>query len=384
MKFFSLKTILMYFYLLLISSNSVYADTSLENLKKLCNAYGVSGFEGDVREILSKYWTENKIQYEIDGMGNLIGKFTTHSETKPTLLVMAHMDEVGFITSEIDDDGFIRVVPLGGWMDHVLWSQKWVIRTPDGQYITAVSGMDAPHVLSDFTKSPIANKNMLFLDTGLSKKELIDLGIRPGLAVIPDFKFQKLSETRYAAKAFDDRVGLAIILDLIRIINNDPKLLSKINVVFAATVQEELGMRGSKVVYESLKPNIVINIEAGIARDYPTQFTKNSIPKLGLGPAIFIYDGSMMPNQNLVHALGEISKKNTIPIQWELELSYGQDASCLQSAGKGMPAVNIGIPVRYAHSHIGIIDRNDYDNSIKLLKEVILHLDRNIINDLRL
>lgn len=376
------KIILCLFLLIFYTRGVVYADNTKDMLEKLCNAYGVSGFEQDIRDILIKYWKEQNIDYKIDGMGNLVGKFSSHANKKPTLLIMAHMDEVGFMTTKINDDGFINVNPLGGWLDHVIWSQKWVIRTPSGEYISAVSGMDAPHVLTDFTTTPPANKGMLFLDTGMTKQELANLGIRPGLPVIPDFKFQQLSNERYAAKSFDDRVGLAMMIDIMKLINSDATFVKKINVVFAATVQEELGMRGSKAVYESLKPDLVINIEAGIAKDYPTQFATDNNPKLGHGPAIFIYDGSMMPNQNLVQKLEEVAHAYNIPVQWESENSYGEDASCLQSAGKGMPAVNIGVPVRYAHSHIGIIDRKDYDNTLKLLAKMILTLDADLIKTL--
>ena len=243
--------------------------------------------------------------------------------------------------------------------------------------------MDAPHVLSDFTKTPVANKGMLFLDTGFDKKTLISMGLRPGLAVTPAAKFEILVKNkRYAGKAFDDRAGLSVMIDIMKKINEDKSIGDKANIVFAATVQEELGMKGSKAIYESLKPDLVINIEAGIARDYPAQFTVEHEPKLGKGPAIFIYDGSMMPNQNFVESLGEIAKENKIPVQWELENYYGQDASCLQSSGEGMPAVNIGVPVRYAHSHIGIIDRDDYNNTVKLIISSIKKLDKDSIKRL--
>lgn len=354
----------------------IFADQTQDTLATLCDAYGASGFEQDVRKLLINYWADQEVAYKVDGMGNLLGWQKKQSIDKPTILVMAHMDEVGFLVSKINDGGFISLNPLGGWVDHVLWSQKWAIRKPDGHYIYSISGMDAPHVLSDFTKTPHADKSMLFLDTGLSKSELIEQGIRPGMPVVPAQRFQVLHGKKYAAKAFDDRAGLAVMIDLMRQINKDPSLLDQVNIVYAATVQEELGMRGSKTVYDSLKPDIVLNIEAGIARDYPTQFTKDDMPRLGMGPSLFVYDASMMPNQNLVQKIADVASLNRIPIQWELENSYGQDASCLQSAGKGMPAINIGIPIRYAHSHIGIMDRDDYDNTLRLLIHTIKALDK--------
>ena len=375
-----LKTFLLTFFIFF--SGLSKADKTEDIIAELSNAYGVSGFEKPVRDILEKHWKSRKINYQIDGMGNLVGKSHNFSEKKPTILIMAHMDEVGFMTKKINNEGFITVNNLGGWLDHVVWSQQWVINV-NGKYIPAISGMDAPHVLTDFTKTPVANKGMMFLDTGLTKAELDELGVRPGLPVIPDFKFKILKKNkRYAGKAFDDRAGLSVMLELMDAVNSDKNLTKKVNIVFAATVQEELGMRGSKAVYDSLKPNLVLNIEAGIAKDYPAQFTQENQPKLGGGPAVFIYDGSMMPNQNLVELISKVAIKNNIPMQWESENSYGQDASCLQSAGKGMPAVNIGIPVRYVHSHIGMMDRDDYNNTLLLLKKVILTLDQKSITKL--
>ncbi|KDO03575.1 M42 family metallopeptidase [Rickettsia tamurae] len=367
---------------LIINPKVSLGDDVEDKLAELCNANGVSGFEKPVRDILKQYWQKYGVNYKIDGLGNLIGKLPNHSDDKPTILIMAHMDEVGFILTKIDDNGFIRANALGGWLDHVIWAKEWVIQVGK-QAILAISGIDAPHVLNDFTKTPVADRSMMFLDTGFTKEELLKMGVRPGLPIIPLSKFKILKkQKRYSAKAFDDRAGLAIMLDLMKLLQANKSLLDKINLVFAATVQEELGMRGSKAVYESLKPDLVINIEAGIAKDYPDQFTKDNEPKLGYGPSIFIYDGSMMPNQNLVKTIIDVAKKNNIPFQLEMENSYGQDASCLQSSGQGMPAVNIGIPVRYVHSHTGILDRDDYDNTLKLLKEVLFVLDRELIQQL--
>lgn len=361
--------------LFLVSCNSsIYADATEDMLEKLTNTHGVSGFEYPVRDLLERYWSKYKIDYERDGVGNLVGVWRANTGKKPKILIMAHMDEVGFLVKSIDLNGFINVIPLGGWMDHVLWSQNWTITTPTHE-IPAVSGMDPPHVLTDFTKSPVVNKNMLFLDTGKSLEELKKMGVRPGVPVTPTQAFKKLSAKKYVGKAFDDRVGLVLMIDMMRQISYNSDILKSVDIVFAATVQEELGMRGSKAVYESLKPDLVLNIEAGIAKDYPTQFANDKGPALAKGPALFIYDGSMVPNSKLVSFMAVVAEKNNIPIQWESEVSYGQDASCLQTAGRGMPAINIGVPIRYAHSHIGMMDRDDYNNTLALLVETLKSLD---------
>lgn len=339
-------------------------------LSELSNAYGVSGFEKRVRLILEKYWKQEGVSYKVDGMGNLLGKLPSYSEDKPTVLIMAHMDEIGFMVSKIDEQGFIRVNALGGWMPQVLWAKKWVIGVQD-TYITAVSGMDTPHAVKN-KESLKADPSMLFLDTGLTRQALIDRGVRPGLPVIPSFQFEILNPgKRYIGKAFDDRVGLAIMVSLMKAINADPSAFDSVNTVFAATVQEEVGLRGAKTVYQSLKPDVVINLEFGVARDYPRLFASGDEPKLGGGPSLFVYDRTMIPHQGLVESIYQTAKSEGIPVQWSLEDSYGQDASCLQSSHEGIPAVNIGVPVRYAHSHIGMLDRRDYDYAVRLINSVL-------------
>lgn len=346
-------------------------------LAEFSNAPGAVGFEYPVRKLIENYWKRFPIEYDIDGMGNLVGCFKKFKKENPTILIMAHMDEIGFLTTEITKDGYIRVIPLGCWLDHVLWSQKWIIYH-HGLTIPAISGIDAPHMLSDHDMKedlPLKQKQM-FLDTGLTREALKKLGIRPGLPVVPDVQFLKQkNENRYVGKAFDDRVGLAVIIRLIEAITQNLIILDKINLTFAATVQEEVGLRGAKVIYESLKPDIVINLEFGAARDYPCQFAADDQPALGKGPTLFIYDHGMLPNAQLLEFIYQTAQKNNIPTQWEHEVSYGQDGASIQASGKGVPAINIGIPVRYAHSHYGIMDKNDYDNAVKLLNVTLNNMD---------
>ena len=334
-------------------------------LRTFSNLSGASGFEGPVRAQFIRYLKQMNQEYQIDGMGNVLLRFPA-KKNAIKVLIMAHMDEVGFLTQEIDARGFIRVVSLGGWLDHVLWDQEWEIHGGK-TVISAVSGMDPPHVLTDFSKSPHATRDLFFLDTGLNKEELAQQGIRPGLPVTPAVSFKKWGNGLYSGKAFDDRVGLALMIELIDTLRKENRMNADVEIQFAATVQEELGMRGSKVVYALLKPDLVVNLEAGIAHDYPQQFSKYSTPVLGKGPALFVYDNSMIPNQGLVKKLSETAQQNNIPFQWEIENFYGEDASCLQTSGSGTAAINVGVPIRYVHSHHGVMAQKDYDLTFKLL-----------------
>jgi len=348
------KQISLFFVFLVVAfgPSSFWAQTLPEVVEVLSNLPGASGFEKPVRDfVLGQLEPLNGVS-KIDGMGNLLFTFGAKNPKNKTVLFMAHLDEVGFITTEIDNEGFIKAQNLGGWLSHVIWSQRWLIQTPKGS-IPAISGIDPPHVLSNFDKPPALTRAQFFLDTGLDKTELVRQGFRPGLSVVPDVKFKKIGRF-YSGKAFDDRLGVASLLQVAKILSKEKRLQSNVNLAFAFTTQEELGMRGSKVVASSLAPDIVFNIDAGVAHDYPVQFAKNKGPKLGGGPSLFVFDGSMVPNQTLLTLLVSVAKANHIPFQWESEVSYGEDGSSVQQTGGGSATVNIGIPIRYIHSHLSL------------------------------
>lgn len=357
---------------ILMGSGIAWATSVIDRIEILSNLPGASGYEKPVRQYLINELSKKDLNKQIDGMGNLIVRLGTHDPNKKTILLMAHMDEIGFVIKEIDERGYIYVMPLGGWVSHVLWSQSWSIQLSNGE-ISAISGIDPPHVLTDFSKPPELNASQFFLDTGLERKSLLAKGVRPGLSVVPKATFKKLGRF-YQGKALDDRLGVALLLDLIEKLSDDQSLQKQFNLAFAFTTQEELGMRGAKVVTASVKPDIVFNVDAGIAHDYPMQFTQEKGPKLGGGPSLFVYDGSMIPNPALVEFMASIAKKNKIPFQWEHEISYGQDGSSLQQSGHGSAVVNIGIPMRYVHSPIGLFQLSDLDATRQLLLKSIQSL----------
>ena len=227
--------------------------------------------------------------------------------------------------------------------------------------------MDPPHISNLYNRKPIDIKK-LFFDTGLTKNELLEKGFHPGLPITPNTTFKTFAKGAfYSGKALDDRVGLALIIELLTQLKRESALTKKVQVQFAATVQEELGRRGSLVISRFLKPDIVINLEASVAQDYPEQFSSTHLIYLGKGPSLFAFDGSMIPNQTLLNYIATVAHENNIPIQWEVEPSYGEDASCLQKSGHGVPAINIGIPIRYAHSHHCVMRKIDYQLTLKLL-----------------
>lgn len=350
-------------------------------LAGLTEVPGASGYEKPVRQLMQKQWQPYLSESKIDGMGNLIGKVKGPNKG-PRVLFMAHLDETGFMVESITPDGFLKVVPLGGIANSVIYAQRWSITTAKGN-VLGYSGMDSPHLLGDKKMLGSPDINVMFLDIGAESKAQAqdEFGMRPGLEVTPVSEFSRLSKNRFLAKALDDRIGLATITESLDVI----KKKSQPNQLFlAATVQEEVGLRGASTVFNATHPDIVINVEVGIADDYPTLLAdRKERVHLGQGPALFVYDRSMIPNQELIDWIIELAKKNNIPLQLESEPGYGEDGSKLQASGDGVPVVNIGIPIRYAHQHAGVFDKRDYDNAVRLLSLITENLTQEVVDKIK-
>ncbi len=348
---------------------------SFKLLETITNLTAPSGFEEPVANIIEKAWHPYLVNLQKDGMGNLVG--SNKKKGKNTVLLMSHMDEVGFMVSHIEDNGMLRVQTLGGINDNVVMAQRYNILTSKGN-ITAYSGLEAVHIIPKEKSHHLITKGELFLDIGASsKQEAIEkFNVTPGLPVAPASKFTKLNEHRYLAKALDDRIGLSLLTDVMQNVAN-----TRNKITFAATVQEEVGMRGAKLIYKETKPDVVFNIEIGIANDFPLRVGKKySDVKLNNGPTLFILDGSMIPNQKLIEWIKTVAAKQNIQLQYEVEPGYGEDAASIQTKGNGIATVNIGIPVRYAHQHAGVFDDRDYAKTLKLVTALANQFDKKILS----
>jgi putative aminopeptidase FrvX len=353
----------------LTSPAAAQRDATERLLEELTNADGVPGFEGPVREIVRREWRDTLTDLHADGIGNLIGSLPGPAGS-PRVLVMAHMDEVGFLVRHFDENGFIFINNVGGYFDQSVLTQRMSILTPRGE-VLGYTGMKSGHILRPDERTRMIPLADMFIDVGAkSRAEVEAMGIRPGLPVAYATRFEKLGATgRYLAKAWDDRVGLAVITQAIAKLRSGshPNTL-----LVAATVQEEIGLRGASVVAASTKPDIVINLEIGIASDFPLLTSKTlSQEELGKGPGVFVFDGSMIPNNKYVDWIIELARANAIPIQFESVSGYGEDGAMLQKSLEGIPAINIGVPTRYGHGQSGVIDRADYDHTVELVVKLI-------------
>ena len=343
-------------------------DRTESLLSELSNAPGPPGFEEPVRAIMAREMKPlATISY--DGMGSVIAR---NGERGPRVMLDAHMDELGAMTRRITPDGFVTMQMLGGWLDQALPGQRWVILTAKGP-VKAISGIRDVHVTPADERTKAFSRDNLFLDIGArSAAEAEAMGVAIGDPVAPDVAFEELGGGRYTGKAWDDRVGCAVVVEVLRRLAAD----GHPNQLFvAATTQEEIGLRGAHTAAAVIHPDIAIAIEGGEAGDQPFTRPDETNGRLGGGAEVFLFDSSAQPNRKLVTFLKDTAKAIGAPVQFDLASGYGDDSAEIQKSGEGVPTVNIGVPVRYMHVHNGVMDRKDFDATVDLVAAMIKRLD---------
>ena len=369
----------LFYTLILVVTIPTQAGDRVETLlQTLADAPGPSGYEEQVRAVMVRELKPLAAHISYDGLGSVIAQ---HGAAGPRIMLDAHMDELGGIVRRVTADGFLSMQMVGGWLDQALPDQRWVILGSKGP-VHAVTGIRDIHVMerADLTK-PIT-RDQIFLDLGVkSAAEVAALGMQPGDPVAPDSPFTVLNGTnRYLGKAFDDRVGCALVIEVLRRLaaEGHPNQL-----FVAATTQEETGLRGAHTAAEVIRPDIGIAIEGGVSGDLPISLPEESQSRLGGGPSVFLYDYDEQPNRRLVALIKDVANAEHIPLQFDLVHGYGDDSAEIQRTGEGVPTVNIGIPVRYMHAHNGVMDRADFDHTLDLVVALIKRLDAGTVTRLR-
>ncbi|GIN71312.1 putative aminopeptidase YsdC [Bacillus sp. J14TS2] len=352
-------------------------DETLTMLKDLTDAKGIPGNEKEPREVMKQYITPYADEVESDGLGSLIAK-KSGAENGPKIMISGHLDEVGFMITQIDEKGFLRFQTVGGWWSQVMLAQRVTIVTSKGD-ITGVIGSKPPHILpAEARKKPVDIKDM-FIDIGASnKEEAVEWGVRPGDMVVPYFEFTVMNnEKMLLAKAWDNRIGCAIAIDVLKNLQD----VDHQNIVYGVgTVQEEVGLRGAKTAANKIQPDIAIAVDVGIAGDTPGISEKEAQSKMGDGPQIILYDASMVSHKGLRELITGVADELNIPYQFDAIPGGGTDAGSIHLAAEGAPSIAMTIATRYIHSHAGILHRDDFENAVKLITEVIKRLDRDTVD----
>ena len=321
----------------------------LNIMKKYQNAFSVSGFEGDLASTIVADVKDKVDSVEIDALGNVIA-FKKGKDSSKKLMIASHMDEIGFMVVNIEDNGMLRVAPIGG-INAVASSFHTV------KFMNGVSGI---LVLEDGTRAADINANKLFVDIGCDSAAKAKRKVRVGdvCAVSPMLK--KLSSKRYTSKAFDDRICCTV--SAYAALNCETPAY---DTYFVFTVQEEVGCRGAKPSSFTVMPDysIALDITPAPACGNPNHFTV----KLGNGAAIKIKDSSVICSPKMVDRLTELAEENNIKYQYEVLLAGGTDTSQMQIAGSGSHACCISLPTRYTHTPVETIDIDDMSACADLL-----------------
>lgn len=257
-------------------------------------------------------------------------------------------------------------------------AQRVTIMTTKGD-VTGIIGSKPPHILSaEARKKPVETKDM-FIDIGAANKaETTDFGVRPGDSVVPYFEFTQLkNEKMLLAKAWDNRIGCAIAIEVLKQLKGE----NHPNVVYGVgTIQEEVGLRGAKTAAHTIKPDIAFGVDVGIAGDMPGVSDKDADSKLGDGPQIILYDASMVSHKGVRDFIVDTADEHHIPYQFTTVPGGGTDSGSIHLTANGVPSLSITIATRYIHSHAAILHRDDFENAVKLIVEAIKKMDRDKVN----
>jgi len=313
----------------------------------------------------------NKLaEISYDNLGSIIAT-KIGNPNGPKIMVAGHMDEVGFILTEITKEGYVKFIPAGGWWGHVVLSQQFNITTKDGKEIRCVVGSKPPHILEAEERKKVVDLKDMYLDLGLSsKEEALALGLAVGDMITPYIEFKTLADPKYLlSKAFDNRIGIALAIEVLQNLKNE----KHDNIYYGVgTVQEEVGLRGAGTAAYKIGPDIGIALDVTIAHDYPGGTFET---KLGKGPCLMIYDTSMVGHVELRKYTENLATELGIPYQLSYLKAGGTDAGKIHMTKHGCPSIAICLACRYLHSHTSIIHQDDYDNAVKLVTELVKRLD---------
>ena len=347
-------------------------DSLLSWLKEISEVPGPSGFERRVRELMTERLA-GQCEVLEDRIGSVIFKKTGRAGG-PVIMLAAHMDEIGFLVKTVTKEGFLKFVTLGGWWEQVMLGQRVTVMSPKGD-IPGIIGSKPPHVLSADERKKMVTKREMYIDIGaIDKKDAEErMGVTPGVPIVPFAPFTTMANPDLlVGKAWDDRVGCAIVIDVLQQL---AKVKHPNTVCGVGTVQEEVGCRGAKTSADVIGPHVAFAVDTCIAGDTPGMSEDQASAKLGEGVAVCIYDASLIPHVKLRDFVLDTAKAEKIPFQLEFSEGGGTDGGRIHLHAQGVPSIVLSVPTRYIHSHHGIISRKDYEAAVQLLIALIRKLD---------
>lgn len=347
---------------------------TLQLFKTLTELQGAPGNEHLVRKFMKQEIAKYSDEMIQDNLG---GVFGVKHGSGPKVMVAGHMDEVGFMVTQITKNGMIRFQTLGGWWSQVLLAQRVQIMTDNGPVIGVIGSIPPHNLTEEQRKRPMELKNML-IDIGADDKEdAKQIGIKPGQQIVPVTPFTPMAnKKKILAKAWDNRYGCGLAIELLKELQGE----TVPNQLFSgATVQEEVGLRGAQVAANMIQPDIFYALDASPANDMSGE--DKAFGHLGKGALLRIFDRSMITHRGMRDFVLDTAESNHIPYQYFISQG-GTDAGRVHVSNQGVPSAVVGIASRYIHTHGSIIHVDDYAAAKALIVELVKKTDANTVKQI--
>lgn len=357
---------------------AAYGHLDLKMMEEFTSADGISGCEKEATRVMKKWVEKAADEIRYDNLGSLIA-LKKGQGNGPKIMLAGHIDEIGFVVRSVDEKGFVKLAPIGGWWGHVLLSQPVIITTREGKKYTGIVGSKPPHGLPAEVRNKVIEVKDMYVDLGVKDKNEVDLlGIRPGDMVTPKSDFTVMANPNYlAAKAWDNRVGSLIATEVLLKLKGEQH---QADIYAVGTVQEEVGLRGAKTATYAVQPDLAIALDVTLANDIPGTEPGT---KMGVGITLAVQDSSHLGHRGLLAYLEDLAKELELDVQYDLLLAGGTDSGEMHKAFDGIINVTVSIPSRYIHAHRALIHRKDYADTVTLLTEFCKRLDNATLETLR-
>ena len=340
-------------------------------LETLSNSNGVTGREDIVRDLMTEYLKPHVDEIKEDKLGNLIA-FKKGKEGAPTVMIAAHMDEVGLMVKNIKKKGFLQFTKIGGLDDRILLAQKVVVHTDKGP-LNGVIGAKPVHIQTEAERKKVIEADKMFIDVGaMDKEEAEKMGVQVGDVVSFDTKFSKVSDTVVLGKAFDDRVGCAVLVEVMKRLKD-----VDCNVYAVGTVQEEVGLRGATIAAFQCEPDLGIALDTSVCGDTPGVGEGEAPAKMGEGPVLTVADAGLIAHPKVLRLLVDSAKEKKIPFQLETGIRGATDAARIALSREGVPSGVVSVAARYIHSPAGLLNLDDVEKTVQLVVCAIGNVPKN-------
>lgn len=331
-------------------------------LKRLCETPGVPGNEHRVRELILSQIDGLFDEVTVDPMGSLHCMRKANVDDAPRVMLLCHMDEIGFLVSHISEDGYLYVQPVGGFDPRNLFSRRVLVCTDEGDFKGVMNPSGKPvHISSPEDRKKVPPVEEFFIDLGMGSKAHDH--VKVGDFVVMDEPFVEMGE-KFVSKALDNRIACWLGIEAIRALG-DAGRGAEVHVVF--TTQEEVGLRGARTASFMVKPDIGIGVDVTLACDTPGVPQKDATTLQGQGFGLHVSDGSFISDRNLVREIEAIAIKNDIPYQRTILAAGGQDGAAAQQAAAGARAVGIVVGTRYIHTVTEMVEKSDLKAACDIL-----------------